>query len=221
MEFLGCHLEIVDVEPSFEEPTTGEFYWMAPYAQQAAETKKTYRKQVLAGTVLRAVGRVLPDFIVGIQQGAMIAALCSNPLLLEMAARQRVATDAELVQLRAGWPGVQGILAIQPFVTVAHSTMERLLEAIPEVTGGRRILTCNYHGPHHYGEEVLREPSFSPRKSDFDSGFRWSAMALSPRRASPRPTVAERRLRGLREEGPAHEVPDLHPPTSPHLCGES
>ena len=36
----------------------------------------------------------------------------------------------------------EGILAIQPFVTVAHSTMERLLEALPEITGGRRILTC-------------------------------------------------------------------------------
>lgn len=80
-EFIGCQLEITDVEPSFEEPMTGEFYWMAPYARQAAETKKRYRKQVLAGivTVLRAVGRLLPDFIVGIQQGAMIAALCSTP----------------------------------------------------------------------------------------------------------------------------------------------
>ena len=143
-EFVGCHLELIDVEPSFEEPMTGEFYWLAPYARQAAETKKRYRKQVLAGivTVLRAVGRILPDFIVGMQQGAMIAALCSNPLLLEVATRQRVATDAELVQLRAGWPRVRGILAIEPFVTVAHSTMERLLEALPELTEKRRILTC-------------------------------------------------------------------------------
>ena len=143
-EFGGCRIDMIDVEPSFEEPMTGEFYWMAPYARQPAEAKKRFRKQALAGiiTVLRAVGRLLPDFIVGVQQGAMIAALCSNPLLLEVATRQRVATDSELVQLRAGWPRVRGILAIHPYVTVAHSTMERILEALPEVSGSRRVLTC-------------------------------------------------------------------------------
>ena len=122
-EFVGYRVDFVDVEPPFEEPLSGEFFWLAPYARQAAETKKRYRKQVLAGivTVLRAVGRVLPDFIAGFQQGAMIAALCSNPLLLEVAARQRVATDAELTQLRAAWPRIRGILAIRPFVTAAHS----------------------------------------------------------------------------------------------------
>ena len=110
-EFLGYRVDFVDVEPPFEEPLSGEFYWLAPHARQATETKKRYRKQVLAGiaTVLRAVGRLLPDFIAGIQQGAMSAALCSNPLLLEVAARQRVATDAELTQLRAAWPRIRGI----------------------------------------------------------------------------------------------------------------
>ena len=57
-------------------------------------------------------------------------------------ARQRVATDAELAQLRTAWPRIRGILAVRPFVTAAHSTMERLLEALPELVGSRRILTC-------------------------------------------------------------------------------
>ncbi|NDD62505.1 MAG: hypothetical protein EBZ36_00750, partial [Acidobacteria bacterium] len=143
-EMPGCEVELLKIEPSFEEPVTGEFYWLAPHARQAAETKKRYRKQILAGvvTVLRAVGRTLPDFLVGSQQGALIAVLMSNPLVLEVATRQRVATDSELEQLRAGWPRVRGILGIQPFATVAHSTMERLMEALPEVSGSRRILTC-------------------------------------------------------------------------------
>ena len=140
----GYRLKFKRAEPPFEEAIDGTFFWMSPYARQATETKKRYRKQVLASivTVLRIVGRVQPDFIAGIQQGGMIAALLSNPLILEVAARQRVATDAELSQLRAAWPRIRGILAVRPFVTVAHSTIERLLEALPELTGSRRILTC-------------------------------------------------------------------------------
>ena len=29
-EFLGCRVEFVDVEPPFEEPLSGEFFWLAP-----------------------------------------------------------------------------------------------------------------------------------------------------------------------------------------------
>ena len=141
----GCNIVCSDVEPPFEEPMSGEYFWLAPYARQATEVRKRFRKQVLAGiiTVLRAVCRIRPAFIVGIQQGAMIAALCSNPLVVEVAARQRVATDAELAQLRATWPEVRSILAIRPFVTVAHSTLERLLEAIPEITACQRTISCS------------------------------------------------------------------------------
>ena len=59
------------------------------------ETKKRFRKQVMAGivTVLMAVSTSIPEFIIGCQQGAVIAALCANPLLLEVVTRQRVATE--------------------------------------------------------------------------------------------------------------------------------
>ena len=138
-------IQFVEVEPPFEEPASGEFFWLAPYARQPSETKKRFRKQVLAGavTVLRAVGRLMPDFIAGVLQGAMIAAVCSSPLLVEVAARQRVATEAELAQLRAAWPKIRGFLAIKPFVTVAHSTAERLLEALPELGSVSRVVTCS------------------------------------------------------------------------------
>ena len=154
-----CEIVMIEVEPPFEEPMTGEYFWFAPYAKQASETKKRYRKQALAGivTVLRAVGRFLPDFVVGIQQGGMIAALCSSPLLVETAARQRSATESEVTQLRTSWPGIRGILAVKPFVTVAHSTLERLLEAVPEADCGYRTLSCSLVAGHTATEKRFAE----------------------------------------------------------------
>ena len=63
-------------------------------------------------------------------------------MLVEVAARQRVATEAELAQLRTAWPKIRGFLAIKPFVTVAHSAAERLLEALPELGSVSRVVTC-------------------------------------------------------------------------------
>jgi hypothetical protein len=39
-EMPGCEVELLKIEPSFEEPVTGEFYWLAPHARQAAETRR-------------------------------------------------------------------------------------------------------------------------------------------------------------------------------------
>ena len=133
-KILPGPVDLRDVEPAFEDECTGEGFWFAPFARQPAEAKRRFRKQALAGvvTVLRAVSYHKPRFIVGVQQGGVISLLCGRPAVVETATRQRVATTTELNGLRKTWPNVLGFLVIEPFVTAAHSSIDKLKEALPE-----------------------------------------------------------------------------------------
>ena len=184
-------MNFLEVEPPFEEPGSGEYFWLAPYARQPSEVRKRYRKQILAGivTVLRAVGRMAPDFLAGIQQGGLIAALCANPLLVEAAARQRVATESELAQLRAAWPRLRSVLSVRPFATVAHSTIERLLEAVPEIAIGQRSVSCcvvagNTATERKFSEELVNTLGARLIASDL-AGIGWQSLLLEPTLLQP------------------------------------
>ena len=110
-------MDVAVAETAFEDDE-GVGYWVSAAARQISEVARRLRRQLLAGimSVVRAVSRFRPRLIVGSQQGGMVALLCSLPLVLELALRERVATATELQEAFCTWPAVEGFIGIEPFI---------------------------------------------------------------------------------------------------------
>ena len=73
-----------------------------------------------------------PQMIVGIEQGGLIAFLCTRPLLVEAACRARTLTASEMKRIRLAWCGLVSFLCNSPLILPQNSATDLLLEAVPE-----------------------------------------------------------------------------------------
>ena len=124
-------------DPPFEveDDVDGQGYWMRPHQAKTDARRKGLRKHVLTSLmlVLAYVVKHRPRLLVGVEQGGLIAALCSLPLLLEVACRQRVAETRQMQMIRQTWAGVSAIISINPIMLPQRSEAEEVQVAVPEV----------------------------------------------------------------------------------------
>ena len=124
-------------DPPYDLPESeyGTSYWVRPIKKRDDERRKLFRKQILASLMLALsyVVRYRPRVIVGIGQGGLIASLLTRPLLVEQAARARVATALEMIDIRRAWVGVVSLIACNPVVSPQRTDYAELLSAVPEI----------------------------------------------------------------------------------------
>ena len=122
---LGATVELITADPPFdvEDDPEGKGHWVRPYHPKEESRRKLFRKQLFSSLVLLLtyVVKYQPAIILGIEQGALIAALSSLPLVLEAACRARIVMAPEVAAIRRAWAGVVGVLAVNPRVIPGRS----------------------------------------------------------------------------------------------------
>ena len=86
---------------------------------------------------LSFVVRFRPRVIVGVDQGALISALMTFPLLNEAAVRTRTTTGPEQTNIRRAWAGVAAIVSVNPVMLPQRSKFEEIAAAVPEILGSQ------------------------------------------------------------------------------------
>ena len=72
---------------------------------------------------LRAIERTRPRLVVGEDQGGVVAAMMTFPLVLEKAVREGPFSEGELKAWREAWGGIEAILVVDPLVTAQTKTV--------------------------------------------------------------------------------------------------
>ena len=145
-------LRVVVCDPPFEIPgfADSKGFWLHPVHAKPEGRRKILRTQVFTGIVqaLSFIARQRSRLIVGLGQGALIAALLGLPLVVEAACRARITTDRELLDIRRSWAGVSGALAYDPVMLPQRSEWEEIVLAVPEIAmiqprGFRRLVIAS------------------------------------------------------------------------------
>ena len=114
-------------DPVYEvEDTDCAGYWTRPVAQKYDARRKLLRKEVFASivTVLTQMVRYHSRIIVGYEQGGLVAACLSMPLVVETACRTRIVTAREMSTFRRAWSRLCGLFVFNPLITATKFSME-------------------------------------------------------------------------------------------------
>ena len=84
--------------------------------------------------MIREVCRPKPRLLVGAHQGALMVLMCSLPFVVEVALRQHVSTETELIEARNTWGAIEGFVSIEPFSQAQYLDCNVLAEALPEAS---------------------------------------------------------------------------------------
>lgn len=98
---------------------------------------KKLRKHILMGianTCIEVAAKRL-QVLLGVGQGALIAHLCTRPLLVEAALRARALTSAQVKMTRTAWSRLVACFSMSPLITTGTSDASLLKEAVPECFG--------------------------------------------------------------------------------------
>ena len=105
-------------EPPFvdEGPEEIPFYIKIKSQQSADAKRKQLGRQIFQGVVqiVAEVSKHQPQIIVGVGQGALLALLCTRPLLVEAACRARTLQATEPV------PCIESLLPGRPWFRLSH-----------------------------------------------------------------------------------------------------
>ena len=83
---------------------------------------------------LRAMGSYLPDFAVGVGQGAVVLGLLRLPLVVEVTLQARNLQRKEIREVVSGWSGVKSIWRVNPRLWRTQAGGDLLKAACPEVS---------------------------------------------------------------------------------------
>ncbi len=133
---LKTRITWVECDPPYEveDRVLPASFWVRPHDKDAEKRRLLLRKQIFASLVqvLGAVVRYRPRIIIGAEQGALIAALCARPLVIEVACRTRIVTSFEMASIRSAWAGVVAAIAVDPLLLPQKSEMNDIRAAVPE-----------------------------------------------------------------------------------------
>ena len=117
-ELLGCRLRLIRCDGEYAEEDSADpcSYWFRIVGNTPDQRRKSLRKQLFASlvNVLSNAARYRPQVIYGVQRGALVASLCSRPLVLEAACRTRVVTTDQMMSFRRAWSYMIGLIGDRP-----------------------------------------------------------------------------------------------------------
>lgn len=135
-------------------------YYLRPHANSDDARRKLLRKQLLASIVCVLIEVMVrqPRILIGYEQGAVIVACMSRPLLVEVACRARLLTSDEMRRIRQAWARVVALIVWSPqMMPHKHSsTTEDLFAAVPEF---------NFAQPRGFMVVMVRSDEKSARPS--------------------------------------------------------
>ena len=84
--------------------------------------------------VLRNIGAFLPDFVIGIGQGGVIAGMLRFPLVVEVTLQARNLQRKEIREVVAGWAGTKAFWSVNPRLWKSKVGVDLLSAACPEIS---------------------------------------------------------------------------------------
>ena len=84
-------------------------------------------------TVLRSIGYHVPDFLIGVGQGGLIAGLLRFPLMVEVTLQARNLQRDEIRKVVSGWANLKAIWSVNPRLWKVRPDAELLVGACPEL----------------------------------------------------------------------------------------
>ena len=96
--------------------------------------------------VLRGIGSFLPNFVAGVGQGGLIAAMVRLPLVVEITLQARNLQRSEIHKVVSGWSGVKAVWSFNPRLWKTQAGVDLLLAACPEIAKNFPIVPVKGYG---------------------------------------------------------------------------
>lgn len=134
--YAGLGFLLMPVDPPFTDTLgNGMFFEPQLFVGNPQRLPQRLRRDFLTSlvTAVRGVADKQVGVVLGLGQGAVIAAAITMTRLVETALASKIVTHTEAPLLAAAWSRIRAALMVAPCITKALSDVRRLGEAVPEL----------------------------------------------------------------------------------------